>query len=66
MAHESRPALLAAGPLDGRVVSVEENQDELLVTMADRTVHRYRRTRTAPPTSQGVAAVFEWMGRTKP
>jgi hypothetical protein len=66
MAHDSRPALLAGGPLDGQIVTVEDNKDELLVTMADRAVHRYLRTRPEPPSSEGVAAVFTWSGRAKP
>ena len=66
MAHDSRPAPLTGGPLDGQVVPVEEDKDELLATMTDRAVHRYLRTRTEPLSSEGVAAVFEWSGRAKP
>lgn len=63
MEHQSRPARLFGGPLDGRVVPVEEDGDELLVTMADGSVHRYRRTGSESPSSTDDTAVFTWTGR---
>jgi hypothetical protein len=53
--------------MDGQVVPIKKDEDELLVTMTDRTVHRYLRTRPVAPTSrQDAAVVFEWSGRARP
>lgn len=52
--------------MDGRVLPVDQDRDELLVTMADRAVHRYLRTRSEPPASGDDTTVFTWSGRANP
>jgi hypothetical protein len=57
-------AVMNGGPIDGRIYAAEPKVNELLVTMADRSRHRYERTREfghLPDGGQG--PVFRWSGR---
>lgn len=57
-------AVLNGGPLDGREHSVEEDAADLCVVMTDGQQHRYRRTNTTQPLSDGrIVLVFDWVGR---
>jgi hypothetical protein len=57
-------AVLNGGPMDGREHSIEFDTVELCVVMTDGQQHRYRRTNTTQPLSDGRSVpIFDWAGR---